>query len=171
MINLGRRIMVMGSSGSGKSTMAKRLGALTGLPVIHLDRLAWLPGWVRTPKDELDEAIRAQADQPAWIIDGDYCACVFDYRLERADTIIFLEFSRPACLYRTAKRRIIYHGATRPDATEGCKESFNWPLFREIRTYPGRRKGVLRDLAEIRPPRQVIHLKGNRAVRRFLQSL
>ncbi|MCL1951754.1 MAG: topology modulation protein, partial [Oscillospiraceae bacterium] len=57
-MDLGRRIMVMGSSGSGKSTMAQRLGEITGLPVVHLDSLSWLPGWVEAPKEEFGEKVR-----------------------------------------------------------------------------------------------------------------
>jgi len=170
-MHLGDRIMVMGSSGSGKSTMARHLGETLGLPVTHLDRLSWLPDWVPIPKGELEQAIRAAADQPAWIIDGDFCACAFEYRLERADAIIFLAFNRPACLCRAFKRRIMYHGKTRPDVAAGNKESFNRALLREIWTYPGRRKGVLRDLAELPPPKQVYHLKGNRVVKKFLQEV
>ena len=64
---LGKRIMILGSSGSGKSTLVTRLGEITGLPVIHLDRLFWNPGCVETPKEEMaKKAIAAAGEQ--WII-------------------------------------------------------------------------------------------------------
>ena len=66
-MSLGTRIMVMGSSGSGKSTMAKRLGEITGLPVVHLDSISWSPGWVETPKDIFEAKLREAVDRPAWI--------------------------------------------------------------------------------------------------------
>jgi adenylate kinase family enzyme len=47
-----RRVAVVGSSGAGKSTFARDLGARTGLPVVHLDRPFWRPGWVETPREE-----------------------------------------------------------------------------------------------------------------------
>ena len=50
--------MIIGSSGAGKSTFARRLGESTGLPVVHLDRLFWNPGWAETPKDEWSEKIK-----------------------------------------------------------------------------------------------------------------
>lgn len=47
-----KHIAIIVCSGAGKSTFARELGAITGLEVIHLDRLYWKPGWVETPKDE-----------------------------------------------------------------------------------------------------------------------
>ena len=171
-MNLGKRIMVMGSSGSGKSTMAKRLGEATGLPVTHLDSISWLPGWVEAPKEAFAEKLREIVQGEAWIIDGNYRSWALDERLERADTIIFLDFSRYTCLLRAIKRRIMYHGKTRPDMGEGCPEKLDKWLVRWIWGYPKRSRGkTLAWLAEIQPPKQVIHLKGNRAVKKFLHGL
>ena len=170
-MDLGKRIMVMGSSGSGKSTLAKRLGEITGLPVIHMDTIYWQPGWVAAPADEVYERAIAAADRPEWVFDGNH-AKSRDYRMERADTVIFLDFNRFTCLLRAVKRRIMYAGKTRPDMGEGCNERLTWWLITWIWGYPKRSRGkTLAWLAEIQPPKQVYHLKGNRAVRDFLRSL
>ena len=167
---IGQRIMVMGSSGSGKSTMAKKLGALTGLPVTHLDTLSWRPGWVEAPKGELEAKLAEVIAQPEWIIDGNYSKHLRAERLARADTVIYLDFSRYTCLYRAFKRLFMYHGKTRPDIGAGCPERITWWLVKWIWTYPKRKGPVLAWLAEIQPPKRVYHLKGNRAVRRFLEE-
>ena len=170
MAGLGNRIMILGSAGSGKSTLATRLGEITGLPVTHLDRLFWNPGWVATPPERMDELVRAAADEPAWIIDGNYSR-TRDYRLERADAVIFLDFSRYTCLYRAFKRWMENYGRTRYDLGEGCPEKIDLEFIRLIWGYPKRsRGGTLAWLAEIKPPKQAYHLKGNRAVRRFLRE-
>ena len=171
-MDIGRRVMVMGSSGSGKSTMAVRLGERTELPVVHLDSISWLPGWVEAPKEEFAEKVREIVQGDAWIIDGNYRKWALDERLERADTVIFLDFSRTTCVLRALKRWIKYYGQTRPDLGEGCPEKIDMWLIKWIWGYPKRARGsTLEWLAEIQPPKQVVHLKGNRAVRDFLRSL
>ena len=47
-----RRIAIIGAGGAGKSTLARQLGEVLGIEVIHLDALFWKPGWVDTPRDE-----------------------------------------------------------------------------------------------------------------------
>jgi len=171
-MDLGKRVMVMGSSGSGKSTMARRIGELTGLPVVHSDALSWQPGWVETPKDELEQMIREAAAQPEWVIDGNYRKRAFEDRFERANSVVFLDFNRVVCLWRVTKRRVMYHNKTRPDMGEGCNERLTWWLVKWVWTYPKRtRRSMLAWLAEIPPPKQVYHLKGNRAVKKFLAEL
>ena len=167
-MHLGSRIMVMGSSGSGKSTMATRLGEITGLPVVHLDRLSWNPGWVATPDDIMKQKVEEAADQPAWIIDGNYSASR-GYRLERADAVIFLDFSRYTCLFRALKRWLRNIGKTRYDLGEGCPEKIDMWLVKWIWGYPKRSRGrTLTWLATVQQPKRVYHLKGKRAVKRFL---
>jgi len=65
-----RRIALVGPGGAGKSTLARRLGARLGLPVVHLDAEHWHPGWVETPAEEWAEKVRALASGERWIIDG-----------------------------------------------------------------------------------------------------
>jgi len=171
MTDLGGRIMVMGSSGSGKSTLAMRLGGITGLPVVHIDCLFWKPGWVESPKDELDAKVRAAADGPAWIIDGHFKRTL-GYRLERADTVIFLDFNRCVCLWRVLKRWMKYYGKSRPDMTQGCHEKIDLPFLKWIWDYSKNvRVDTLAWLAEIQPPKRVVILKGNRAVKGFLAGV
>ncbi len=47
-----KRLAIVGCAGAGKSTLARLLGQILGLPVFHLDALFWRPGWVETPLDE-----------------------------------------------------------------------------------------------------------------------
>jgi len=164
--------MILGSSGSGKSTMAQRLGECTGLPVVHLDSISWQPGWVEAPKDEFAEKLREIVRGEAWIIDGNYRKWALNARLERADTVIFLDFSRYTCLFRAIRRWIKYYGQTRPDMGEGCPEKIDMWLIKWIWGYPKRARGsTLEWLAEIQPPKRVYILKGNRAVKKFLNDM
>src|SRR5579864_3220948 len=67
-----QRVLVMGSSGSGKSTFALRLAELAGLPFVSLDALFWKPGWQPSEPGSFGERVRAAANRPAWVMDGNY---------------------------------------------------------------------------------------------------
>lgn len=126
-----QRVVVIGSSGAGKSTFACRLGAATGLPVTHIDQLFWQPGWVQTPKPLYLERLATVVAQDCWIIEG-VNASTLDLRLPRTDLLIWLERSRLACLGRVALRAASSYGSVRPDMAPGCPEQL--PDF-EFLTY------------------------------------
>ena len=161
--------MVLGSPGSGKSTIARQIGEGKGLPVVHLDKLTLLPNWKAKPN--VEQIINAAADEREWVIDGNYSAA-WDYRLERADTIIYLDFNRYVCMFRVIKRRIQWHGKSRSDIGEGCSERLSRWFVKWVWGYPKRSRGKTLDrLAKIKPPKKVFILKGNRAVKRFLNDM
>ncbi|MDL2203738.1 hypothetical protein QQF51_13830 [Brucella intermedia] len=60
-----KRIMIIGGAGSGKSSLARALGDITGLPVVHIDTLYWQPGWVMQPRDEIGRLTIEAADRDA----------------------------------------------------------------------------------------------------------
>src|SRR5579872_5842061 len=93
-----RRVVILGAGASGKSTLAIRLGAITGLPVIELDKLFWQPGLAARPRDEWIELQERLVEESRWILDGDLGPydCV-EVRLKAVDTVIFLDFSFIRC--------------------------------------------------------------------------
>jgi adenylate kinase family enzyme len=116
-----KRVVVIGCSGSGKSTFARRLGALTGLPVTHIDHLFWQPGWKQTPKNLYIERLSAIVAKDQWIIEG-VNSSTLDLRLPRTDLLIWLQRNRLACLWRVARRVAASFGRVRPDMAPGCPE-------------------------------------------------
>mgnify|MGYP000084129500 CR=1 FL=1 len=116
-----QRVLVIGSPGAGKSTLAHALARRTGLPLHHLDRMHWLPGWVERDRAEGLEAVRQVLAQDRWIIDGNYGSSL-PLRLTRADTVVWLDYPTHLCLGRALKRWWAYRGRSRPDMTEGCDE-------------------------------------------------
>ena len=96
---LGRRVIVTGLARSGKSTLSLALAAKTGLPVIHLDLHFWKPGWVAPSETEWREKQRGVLAGNAWIADGNYHETL-DLRLERADTVVFLDLPWWLCAGR-----------------------------------------------------------------------
>jgi len=119
-----QRVLVIGSPGAGKSTLAHELACRTGLPLHHLDRMHWLPGWIERDRADGLNAIKQVLADDRWIIDGNYGSSL-PLRLTRADTVVWLDYPTTLCLGRVFKRWWQYRGHTRPDMTEGCPETLN----------------------------------------------
>lgn len=129
------KVAVIGSPGAGKTTFSKKLASKLNVTLYHLDyfyhddtfnyaddKTAW-----RAKVTEL-------ANQPEWVIDGNYKS-TFDIRFPRADTIIYLDYSRGITLWRAIKRRIELHGQLRDDMPVNWKEKLTLELLRFIWTY------------------------------------
>lgn len=163
------RVVVIGSGGSGKSTFSAELGRATRLPVIHLDREFWRPGWKETPKEEWTNRVAELIAGERWIMDGNFGG-TREMRVRAADTIIFLDLPRRVCLYRILKRTVKYHGRSRPDMAEGCHERFDLEFILWIWNYKHRsRKRVLAELEGV-DEKRVIILRNRQQVREFLAN-
>ena len=166
-----KKVIVIGAGGSGKTTLAKAIGARTGLPVIHLDQLYWGAGWRPTPNDEWDRVVAELTAREVWVIDGNY-GRTLSPRLDAADTVVFLDLSRRLCLWRVFKRQLRWLGRTRPELPAGCPERLTFEFVSWIWTYRARRRPeVLRRLAAVTGPKRVIILRRARDVRAFVATL
>jgi adenylate kinase family enzyme len=166
-----RRVLVIGSGGAGKSTLAARLGARLGVPVVHLDAHYWRPGWVPTPDAEWRDLVARLVAREAWVMDGNYGGTL-DLRLAACDTVIFLDLPRTLCVARVIRRWLRHAGRSRPDMAPGCPEQVTWEFLRWIWDYPrSRRPGVLRRLAALPPGRRVVVLRSRSDVARFLAGV
>ena len=164
-----KRVVVIGSGGSGKSTFSTELGRATGLPVIHLDREYWRPGWEETPKDEWNVRVAELLAGESWIMDGNFGG-TRETRMQAADTIIFLDLPRRVCLYRILKRTIIYYGRSRPDMTEGCNERLDLEFIGWVWNYKHQsRTRLLAELDRI-GDKHVIILRNQIEVSEFLAA-
>ena len=163
------RILIIGCGGAGKSTLARQLGNLTGLPVVHLDKLFWHPGWVESTKEEIDAKITAALDEPQWIMDGNYNRTL-PMRIQKCDTVIYLDFSRFACLMGVAKRVLSTYGTVRPDMAEGCPERFDLDFLRWVWNFNKNKREQYYRLLNEAEGVETIALKNRRAVRKFLKQ-
>lgn len=163
-----KRVLVIGTGGSGKSTVARRLAQRTALPLIHLDAHYWRPGWQPTPPDEWQAKVQQILRGQTWIIDGNYGGTL-DLRLAACDTVIFLDLPRILCLWRVLKRQVRYLGRTRPELSSGCPERLSWEFLTWIWTYPSRRRGdILTRLAMLDQRKRVVILRSSAEVERFM---
>lgn len=164
-----KRLLVIGSGGSGKSTFAKQLGDLLNIEVKHLDKLYWRPGWQETAKDEWLEKVKELTSAESWIMDGNYSGTL-EVRARQSDTIVFLDLPRLLCLWRITKRRLLYGGRSRPDMAEGCPEQLSWGFIRWVWSYSREsRPIVVKLLREHSETKKIVWLRSRKDVRRFLE--
>lgn len=166
-----RRVLVIGPGGSGKSTFAKRLGHILDIPVKHLDAFYWRAGWTKPSEEEWLKTVNELLSGDSWIIDGNFGGTL-PLRVERCDTIIFLDMPRLLCLWRVTKRRLRYRNRSRPDMAEGCTEKLDREFISWVWNYSHRsRPRVIKLLNENQTNKKIVWLRTNAEVERFLQRV
>jgi adenylate kinase family enzyme len=102
------RIVVVGTSGAGKTVMARRIASALDLSCIELDQLHWEPNWEAlsvTNPDEFIRRVSAAISADAWVSDGNY-AVVRNLIWQRATHLVWLDYSRAVVMYRVIKRSV-----------------------------------------------------------------
>lgn len=166
-----KRILVIGSSGAGKSHFSLRLSSLTGIEVIHLDRFYWKPNWVESEKDEFDAWLAGILHGDSWIIDGNY-GRTLEWRLSMADAAIMLDLSRVTCTYRVLKRLLFLRSGKRIDMADGCCERFDWEFLKWTWNYPtATRETVLGKLKAAGSELKIFHLRSRKEISDFFDAL
>lgn len=164
------RIVIIGCGGSGKSTLARQLGKKLNIPVVHLDKLWWKPGWVESSREEFDAKLAEELVKPQWIMDGNFDRTIPE-RIARCDTIIFLDFNRFTCLMGVLKRVLTTYGKVRPDMGEGCPERIDFEFLKWVWNFnKNKREKNYRLLNEAKHAETIV-LKNRSMVKRFLNSL
>ncbi len=130
-----QRVMILGSSGAGKSTFAARLAALSGLPNVSLDAIYWQPGWKAPERAIFDRQVEDVARAERWIIDGNYLSHGVASRLGRADTLIWFDLPRLTCMTGVLGRIARTYGRVRPEMAPGCPEQIDLAFLRYVWTY------------------------------------
>ena len=126
------RITIIGCGGSGKTTIARRLGAALDAPVTHLDVVYYDSEWNTLPKDKFASLQEELVAADRWVIDGNY-ASTLPIRLKRADLVIFLDLSPIACLRGIAQRRLRHRGGQ--DDQTGVYDRITWDFIKYVWKY------------------------------------
>ena len=157
------RIAVIGISGSGKSTFARALAERSGLPLLHSDRLEWMPGWRERPPEELAAMHCAWLAEPRWIIEG-WIETDRAERLRAADLVIDLDLSRWRCAWRVARRMLARR--RRDEMPENCVDRWRFRTL-AVALLKLERPSIDAALAAARP-KHYVRLRRSRSVREFL---
>lgn len=164
-----QRVLVVGTSGVGKTTLAMEMQRVTGLPVHHLDLLGWTAGWVRRPADEFAHDVDALMKGKRWVIEGNYIATL-PSRVGKADTLVLIDLPLWLCLIRVFGRWWKNRKRIRHDLPEGCREPLPWTFLKWVLTAPPSRQQIWLEVAAKNPQVRFIHLKSARQVDAFMRE-
>jgi len=166
------RVVILGCSGTGKSTLARRLGAKTGLPVVHLDALFWEPGWRESDPAVFRQRVVEALAGGRWITDGIFNSKTFDLRLPQADLIVWIEQPLALRLWRVIWRALRHQGRTRPDMGPDCPEKIDLEFLKYIWNFDRKNRPRLEAaIARLAPTTPLVRLRGDREVARFLEGV
>lgn len=168
-----KRVAVFGNAGGGKSTLARELAVITGLPLAVVDELQYRAGGVRVPHEEYLQAHAALIANDEWIIDGFGGIDLLWERLEAADTLIHVDLPLAVHAFWVTKRLIKGLFVTPKGWPEGSGvvsssiSSYRvlWPCH--TRLTPKYRVYV----AEAAKQKRVFHLRSSRQSMQFLMSM
>lgn len=172
-----RRVRVVGTSGSGKTTFARRLAAVLDVPHVELDEVFWGPDWVKRDLAEARADLEDRLSAPAWVVDGNWESSAGDVLGAAADTTVWLDYPRRVVMARVV-RRTLRRGLLRTRLWHGNRESLRNLFLRDPdenvvlwawTTHAGRRQRYAALAAE--PDAHVVRLAGPRDARRWLAQV
>lgn len=168
------RILVYGVTGSGKTTLAARISAATGIPWHSVDDLTWEPGWVPVPVDEQQRRIAAICAGDRWILDTAYSTWLA-IPLARADLIVALDYPRLVSLTRLVGRTVMRIIDSKP-VCNGNRETVRTALaadsilFWHFRSFARKRRRIRNWATDLSVP-EVVRMTRPRDTEAWLRSL
>lgn len=156
----GKRIVVLGASGSGKTTFARQLANQLSYPHIELDAIHWLPGWQEAPWEEIRTRVKLLSMQECWVCDGNYSQ-LRDILWQQADTIVWLNYPFRTVFWRLLKRTL-RRSFCKVELWNGNRENLRTSFFSRdsillwlIQSYPR----YLREYPQLFAQPQYAHLR------------
>lgn len=126
-----KKILIIGCSGSEKSTLAEKMNKITRIPVIHLDNIYWEENWERVPDEKSFESLNEELNKDRWIMEGNYNSTL-EYRIKFCDVIIFLDISRVTCLFQIFWRKLISRNHKRSDMAKNKAKFWDYEFLKWV---------------------------------------
>jgi adenylate kinase family enzyme len=176
-LEIGKRVSVVGTTGSGKTTIARLMSQRLHLPHVELDALYWAENWTPIPEEEFQARVRAAIAEECWVMDGNYSR-IRNLVWARAETVVYLDYSFGRVfwqlLWRTLRR-----STTKEELWHGNRESIQNSIFSRdsimywmLSTYHRRRRQYA---ARFQQPEfahlRVVHLRSPKETKAWLNNL
>ena len=164
------KIVVLGNSGSGKSSLTASLAKKLNISYLHLDKIVYKQSWNQPCYEDLEKEVNNLIDEKNWIMDGNFLYNCQE-RFTKCDTIYFLDINRFVCLFSVLKRNKKYKGKTRESRSDLCDEQITrsylkWVFFDFYKTS---RKIIIKMIKD-NPDKKVVVFKNRRQINKFLME-
>lgn len=169
MQNLGKRIVVVGVSASGKSTFSRVLAQKLNLPLILMDSIMWQSGWQYIGDKETVEKLDIASSEVEWIIEGYITKEARTFIFKRADTIIYLDYPKVIATWRYMKRWWKHRIQARPEL-QGSPEKFNWEFLKLVWS-KGEAISLNKFLRAVSNQEKIIRLTSRKDTKQLLENL
>lgn len=160
-----RKIIVIGSPGSGKSTFSRRLRDITGLPLYYLDMINHKPDRTTVSREEFDSRLSEILSTDKWIIDGNYQRTI-ETRLEHCDAVFLLDFPLEVCLAGAAARV-----GTKREDMPWVENEFDEEFRQWIVDFPNVQLPEIYKMLERYNNKDIVIFKSRQEIDKFLQEL
>lgn len=160
-----RKIIVIGSPGSGKSTFSRKLRDITSLPLYHLDMIKHKPDRTTITSEEFDRRLSDILRTDNWIIDGNYQRTM-KMRLEKCDTVFLMDFPLEVCLAGAAARV-----GTKRDDLPWVEEEFDEEFRQWIIDFPNEKLPQIYQMLEHYKDKIIVIFKSRQEAEKYLQKL
>lgn len=169
-----KKIAVVGTSGSGKTSLAVKLSQKLNLRHFELDTLFWKPNWTETSDEEFYKNVKETVTGPVWVVCGNY-RVTRELLWPEADCIVWLDYPLHVCLWHGLKRTI-RRLRKKETCCNGNYESVILQFFTKksifvwiLTTYPKRKREYGRLYEEGKYP--MVRLKSPKQAREWLEQI
>lgn len=164
------KILILGNSGSGKSTFTKKLANKLNIDYLHLDTIIYKHSWTNPEFEAMEQKIQDYILKPSWIIDGNFLNKATS-RFTECDTIYFLDINRFVCLFSVINRYFKFKGKKRDSRSDLCDEKLTKDYLKWVFSgfYKTSRKRIY-DFIKQNPNKKVIIFNSRRQINKFIKE-
>lgn len=161
-----KKILIIGSPGAGKSTLARKLHKKLGLPLVYLDQIWHKPDFTNISREEFDQKLEEELEKPEWIIDGNYSRTL-PMRLAKADFVILLDYPAEVCLQGIRNRL----GKPREDMPWPIQTELDPDFVQYVQTFGSRKEQLIHILHQNISSDRLLILHSRSEADEWLQNL
>ena len=173
----GARISVVGTTGSGKTTVAKEISKNLLLPYVELDALYWDENWTGVSDEIFRDRVKDAVKADQWVIDGNYSRVRY-LVWERAETVVYLDYSFTRTFWQPIKRTV-RRSITKEELWSNNQESLRKSIFSHdsimlwmIKTYYRRRKQYAKLINQPEYAHlQIVHLRSPKTMNEWISNI